>query len=198
MLLGGVEVSPMAIQNPKRPISIDEYHRMAEDGLFAEDDRVELIEGEIVEMTAIGDNHTHTVRRLILLFHRRLLDRVIVDVQNPVRLGAWSEPQPDLTLLEWRDDCYASAPTAKDIVLLVEVADSSVGYDRRVKAPLYARNNIREYWLLDLPARVLEVYRRPGQDGYGEVRRLRRGDSVAPEAFSDVVFAVSDLLGPVD
>jgi Uma2 family endonuclease len=113
----------MAIQNPKRLISIDEYHRMAADGLFAEDDRVELIDGEIVEMTAIGDNHTNTVRRLNLLFHRRFLDRAIVDVQNPVRLGDWSEPQPDLTLLEWRDDCYTSAPTAKDALLVVEVAD---------------------------------------------------------------------------
>jgi Uma2 family endonuclease len=186
----------MAIQNPKRLISIDDYHRMAADGLFSEDDRVELIDGEIVEMTAIGDSHAHRVRSLNLQLHRRFLDRAIVDVQNPVRLGDWSEPQPDLTLLEWRDDAYASAPTAKDILLVIEVADSSVVYDRRVKGPLYARQGIREYWLLDLPGKVLEVHRRPGPEGYGDVQRLRRGDSIAPEAFPDVVFAVSDLLGP--
>ena len=185
----------MAIQNPKRLISVDDYHRMAEDGIFAQDERVELIEGEIVEMTAIGDSHTHRVRSLILQFHRRFLNRVIVDVQNPIRLGDWSEPQPDLALLEWRDDAYASAPTAKDIVLVVEVADSSVTYDRNVKGPLYSRQGIREYWLFDLRAKVLEVYRRPGPDGYAEVRRLRHGDSIALEAFPDVVFAVSDLLG---
>jgi len=189
----------MAIQNPKRLISVDDYHRMAEDGLFAQDERVELIEGEIVEMTAIGDSHAHRVRSLNLQFHRRFLDRVIVDVQNPVRLGDWSEPQPDLTLLEWRDDAYASAPSAKDILLAVEVADSSAGYDRRVKAPLYASHGIREYWILDLRADILEICRRPGPNGYAEVRRLSRGDVIAPEALPDAVFAVSDLLGgPVE
>jgi Uma2 family endonuclease len=186
----------MAIQNPKRLISIDEYHRMAADGLFSEDDRVELIEGEIVEMAPIGNRHATRVRRLILLFHQRLLEQVIVDVQDPVELGDWSEPQPDIVLLEWREDCYASAaPTGKDVVLLVEVADSSVGYDRGVKAPLYARQGIREYWLLDLPGGILEIYRQPRPAGYKTVRRLRRGDSVAMEAFPDVVFSVSDLLG---
>jgi Uma2 family endonuclease len=187
----------MAIQNPKRLISIDEYHRMAADGLFSEDDRVELIKGEIVEMAPIGNRHATSVRRLILLFHRRLLEQVLVDVQDPVQLGDWSEPQPDIVLLEWREDCYSSAaPIGKDVVLLVEVADSSAGYDRGIKAPLYARQGIREYWLLDLPEGVLEVYRRPSSTGYRKVRRLRRGDSVAPEAFPDTVFSVSDLLGP--
>jgi Uma2 family endonuclease len=170
---------------------------MAEDGLFAQDDRVELIEGEIVEMTPIKNPHAAGVRRLDALFHRAVGGRVIVDPQNPVRLGDWSEPEPDVKILAWRDDYYAeAAPVAEDVLLLVEIADSSVEYDRRIKAPLYARHEIREYWLLDLPAKLLEVYRRPGPDGYGEVRRLRRGDSIAPEAFPDVVFAVSDLLGP--
>ncbi len=188
----------MAIQNQKRLISVDDYHRMAEDGLFAQDERVELIEGEIVEMTAIGNPHATAVRRLDLYFHRRLLDRVIVDAQNPVRLGDWSEPQPDVKLLSWRDDLYAeAAPVAADVLLLVEIADTSARYDRRVKAPLYARHGIREYWILDLPGKILEVYCQPGPDGYAEVRRLRRGDSIAPEALPDVVFAVSDLLGLV-
>jgi len=188
----------MAIQNPKRLISIDDYHRMADDGLFAQDERTELIEGEIVEMTAIGNPHAAAVRRLILSFHRALLNRVIVDVQDPVRLGDWSEPQPDVKLLAWKDDLYAeAAPVAADVLLLVEVADTSARYDRRVKAPLYARNGIREYWILDLPGKVLEVYRRPGPDGYADVRRLRRGDVIAPEAIPDVVFMVSDLLGSV-
>jgi Uma2 family endonuclease len=186
----------MAIQNPKRLISIDDYHRMAADGLFSEDDRVELIEGEIVEMTPVGDLHCGGVRRLDDLFTTALGRRVLVDKQNPVKLGDWSEPEPDLALLARRDDYYASGtPTPDDVFLIVEVADSSAGYDRRVKAPLYAREGIREYWLLDLPAGLLEVHRRPGLDGYREIRRLRRGESVAAEAFPDVLFSVSDLLG---
>jgi len=186
----------MAIQNPKRLISVDDYHRMADEGLFAEDARMELIEGEIVEMAPIKNPHAAAMRRLNLFFHRRFLDRALVSPQNPLRLGTWSEPLPDLILLTWRDDYYAaSVPVAADVLLLVEVADSSAGYDRRVKAPLYARHGIREYWILDLPGKILEVYRRPGPDGYAEVRHLRRGDSVAPEALPDAVFAVSDLLG---
>jgi Uma2 family endonuclease len=186
----------MAIQNPKRLISIDDYHRMAADGLFSEDDRVELIDGEIVEMTPVGDWHCGGVRRLDDLFTTALGRRVLVDKQNPVKLGNWSEPEPDLALLARRDDYYVSrTPTPDDVFLIVEVADSSAGYDRRVKAPLYAREGIREYWLLDLPAGLVEVYRQPGPNGYREVRRIHRGDSIAPEAFPDVLFAVSDLLG---
>ena len=169
----------MAIQNPKRQISIDDYHRMAADGLFSEDDRVELIVVEIVEMTAIGNPHASGVRRLDDLLSTALSRQVLV--------------------LPRRDDYYLSAPpTASEAILVVEIADSSVAYDRKVKGPLYARHEVREYWLLGLPAKVLEVYRRPGPDGYREVRRLRRGDTVAREALPEVVFSVSDLLGPAN
>jgi Uma2 family endonuclease len=188
-----------SIQNPKPLISIDDYHRMAADGFFSEDDRVELIEGEIVHMTPIGNAHATAVRRLNDVLTTSLGRRVLVDIQNPVRLGDWSEPEPDLKLLPRREDYYAAAtPTARDVILVVEVADSTVAYDRSVKGPLYARQGIREYWLLDLPAKVLEVYRRPEPDGYRDVRRLTRGDSIAPDACPDVVLAVADLLGPVD
>jgi Uma2 family endonuclease len=120
-----------------------------------------------------------------------------VDKEHPVRLGDWSEPEPDLAVLVRRDDYYTSVvPTAADVFLVVEVADSSASYDRGVKAPLYAHQGIREYWLLDLRGQVLEVYRQPSLTGYRKVQRLRRGDSIAMEAFPDVVFSVSDLLGP--
>ena len=189
----------MAIQNPKRLISVDDYHRMADDGLFAQDERVELIEGEIVEMSPIKNPHATGVRRLDALFQQAVGRRAVVDAQNPVRLGDWSEPEPDIKLLAWRADYYAAAtPVAEDVLLLVEVAGSSAGYDRRVKAPLYASHGIREHWILDLRADILEVHRRPGPDGYAEVRRLRRGDVIAPEALPDAEFAVSELLGPVE
>lgn len=187
----------MAIQNPKRLISIDDYHRMAADGLFSEDDRVELIEGEIVEMTPIGSWHAGSVRRLDDLFTTSLGRRALVDKEHPVSLGDWSEPEPDLAVLVRRDDYYTSInPTAADVFLVVEVADSSASYDRGVKAPLYAHQGIREYWLLDLRGQVLEIYRQPSPAGYRKIQRLRRGDSIAMEAFPDVVFSVSDLLGP--
>jgi Uma2 family endonuclease len=187
----------MAIQNPKRLISIDDYHRMAADGLFSEDDRVELIEGEIVEMAPIGNRHATAVRRLSILLKDALGRRALIDSQNPVELGDWSEPEPDIAVLAWRDDYYAAAPPgAQDALLLIEIADSSLAYDREVKAPLYAHQGIRESWILDFPGGTLEVYRRPTPAGYREVRRLRRGDEVSPLAFPDVTFSVSDLLGP--
>ena len=187
----------MAIQNPKRLISIDEYHRMAADGLFSEDDRVELIEGEIVEMTPIGDRHALGVLRLNLFFHRGFLNRGLISPQNPLRFGGWSEPQPDVAVLAWRDDLYAyAAPASQDVLLLVEVADSTIGYDRKIKMPLYAKHGIGESWILNLAEDVLEIYRQPSTTGYRKIQRLRRGDSIAMEAFPDVVFSVSDLLGP--
>lgn len=187
----------MAIQNPRRLISIDEYHRMAADGLFSEDDRVELIEGEIVEMNPIGNRHAAGVRRLSDRFQVSFGRDVLVDTQNPIRLGDWSEPQPDVAVLIRRQDYYADeAPTAGDVLLLAEIADSSMGYDRGVKAPLYAVEGIREYWILDLAGGALEIYRQPGPGGYRVIRRLRRGEEISPEAFPDVAFPVSDLLGP--
>ena len=186
----------MAVQISRRLFSIDEYHRMAEAGIFAEDDRVELIEGEIVVMSPIGNPHAAGVRRLIRLFTGSLGDAVIVDAQNPVRLDDWSEPQPDIALLQPRSDFYASkSPAAENVLLLVEVADSSVVYDRDVKVPFYARHGVRECWLVDLPGEVLEVYSQPAQDGYRSVRRLRRGDKVSLEAFPGVTFAVESILG---
>ena len=187
----------MAVQISKRLFSVDEYHRMAEAGIFSEDDRVELIEGEIVEMTAIGNPHATCVRRLIRLFTGSPLgSRVIVDAQNPVRLGMCSEPQPDLTLLRYRDDFYASqTPAPEDVILLVEVADSSLGYDREVKAPLYADFGIPEHWIVDVTAGVIEVYRQPHQGRYQDVRRFGRGQTISLEAFPEVTFPVESILG---
>ena len=186
----------MAVQIARRLFSIDEYHRMGEAGIFSEDDRVELIEGEIVMMSPIGNPHATAVRRLIHLFTGSFRGVLLVDAQDPLGLGDRSEPQPDITLLRHRDDFYASkAPTAEDVALLVEVADSSAAYDRGVKAPLYARHEIREYWLIDLRADVLEVYRQPEQGSYRYVRRFRRGETTSLEAFPEVKFEIDSILG---
>jgi Uma2 family endonuclease len=169
---------------------------MAEAGILGEDDRLELIEGEIVEMTPIGPSHSGTVNRLTRLFTSRLGERVVVAVQNPVRMPPRSEPQPDVVLLNARDDFYSSShPVPADVLLLVEVAQSSAGFDRGVKMPLYARHGIREYWLVDLDQGHVEVYRRPGHDGYEDRTVFGSGTSIGAEALPDESFSIDEILG---
>lgn len=181
----------------RRRFTVDEYHRMAETGILGEDDRVELIEGEIVEMAPIGSRHAACVIRLIRLFSARPRPDVLVNVQNPIRISEYTEPQPDLTLLRFRPDFYARAhPGPEDVLLLVEVAESSAEYDRQVKLPLYARGGLREVWLVDLEGEAVEVYRGPSSTGYTEVQRRERGQTLAPTAVPDLILAVDEILGP--
>ncbi len=188
----------MAVALKRRRFTIDEYHRMGETGILSEDDRVELIEGEIIEMTPIGTRHASTVARADHLSSSRLGQRAIAWVQNPIDLPAEdSEPQPDVTLLRPRSDFYARFhPGAGDVVLLVEVMDTSVERDRRVKLPVYARAVIREVWLVDLTTDCIELHRQPAPEGFRDVRLHQRGDTLRIDAFPDVAFGVDELLGP--
>src|SRR5215216_1968184 len=158
----------MAVVLKTHRFTVDEYHRMSGAGIFTEDDRVELLAGEIVEMSPIGPLHAGTVRRLTALFSARLGPEVLVSVQNPLLLRTEdSEPQPDVALLPPRPDFYTRSHTeAHDIYLLIEVADTSVLADREVKFPIYARARVPEAWLLDVAMQRLEVYRHPTPDGY--------------------------------
>lgn len=177
----------------KRLFTVSEYHSMAEAGILSEDDRVELIEGEIYRMAPIGSLHAGCVNRLIHLFKGA---EAILAAQNPVVLNDFSEPQPDMALLRWRDDFYASShPNPDDILLLIEVADASVGFDRGVKIPLYARRGIRELWLVDLKKDTVEVHREPSPTAFRDVLKLRKGDRISPLAFPDLELNVSDILG---
>jgi Uma2 family endonuclease len=186
----------MSVQVSRRKFTVSEYHRMLESGILAEDDRVELIEGEIVEMTPIGPRHAACVDRLNALLSSQAGGRAIVRVQNPVRLGEQSEPQPDLTLLNFRPDFYAqSHPGPGDILLLIEVVETSAEYDRQIKVPLYARAGIREVWVVDLGADAVEVYREPAPEGYRQVSRLGRGTNLSPEALPGLTLAVDRVLG---
>jgi len=187
----------MALQVTRRRFTVDEYHRMGDVGLLAEDDRVELIAGEIIEMTPIGSRHAVSVARLAMLFQERLGRRVVVWPQNPIRLGEHSEPQPDVALLRPELDSYASRlPGPEDVLLLVEVADSSLAYDRQIKLPLYASFGVREVWLVDLEAGAIEVYRQPGPSEYAVREVVRRGSAVAAEAVGGLTLRVDDVLGP--
>jgi len=185
----------MSVRLLRRRFTVDEYHRMAQAGILAEDDRVELIDGEIVEMPAIGSRHAACVDRLTRVFSLRVGDHAVVRVQNPIWLGSRSEPQPDLALLRPRADFYASAhPAAADVLLVIEVADVSLEYDRSVKVPLYAAAGIAEAWIVDLAGGVVEVYRRPGPRGYGDVGRVSRGDVLSVGALAGVTLAVAEVI----
>lgn len=167
---------------------------MIDTGILKEDDRVELIRGEIVAKMPIGDPHVAAVNRLNRILGRKVADAATVSVQNPVRL-ADSEPEPDITLIVPREDDYSTGkPLAVDVLLVIEVADSSLELDREVKAQLYAENAISEYWIVNLVDNCLEVRREPRPDGtYADVRILRSGDSIDLVNLPGLTITVADL-----
>ncbi len=188
---------PVALEAPKvRRITVDEYYRMAECGILGPEERTELIEGVIYHMAPPGPAHSSDVdgltERFVLQFH----GRARVRVQNPLRLGDHSVPEPDLALLRLREGGYRDRlPTADDILLAVEVADSSLRHDLGRKARLYARFGIQELWVVDLRSQRIVVHRSPDREGYTEVFDLKAGDHLAPVAFEDDAMAVDELLG---
>ena len=195
------DVQTEASQSTEAPVrrrlfTAEEYHLLGEVGILRREDRVELVDGDIVLMSPIGTRHAACVDRLNVLLHRLFGDRAIVRVQGPVRLNPYSEPQPDLTVLKPRADFYASAhPKGDDIMLAIEAADTSPRYDREVKGRLYARAAIAEFWLIDLPNERIEVFSQPQADGYASSRLARRGERLSIAALPDAVLSVDEVLG---
>ena len=186
----------MRAEVTRKLFTTDEYYRMAEAGILTPDDRVELIEGEIIRMSPIGTRHAGCVNRASELFILKFHARAIVTVQNPARLNQYNEPQPDILLLKPRDDYYASKhPSGEDTLLLLEVADTSLGFDLKVKIPLYATMGIPEVWIADLRKNVLRVFRNPEAGRYSTVLTFSAGETFSVLAFPDVVFNASDLIG---
>jgi Uma2 family endonuclease len=186
----------MPVQLLRRKFTVKEYNQMIEAGILTKNERVELLRGEIVEMAAIGRRHAACVNRLNALFNQHLGQEVIVAVQNPVELENNSEPQPDLALLRRRDDFYeARHPQAEDVLLLVEVADTTIEFDREVKIPLYAESGISEVWVVDINEQCLEVYRKPSPQGYQIIQKYYRGQSLTIQAFPELSFTVEEVLG---
>ena len=186
-------------ERPEEPVwhrfDVDDYYRMAEVGILSREDRVELIQGEIIDMAPISSAHGGTVVALTELVARLVADgKVLVSMQGPLRLDPHNEPQPDLMLLRPRSDDYRDGhPDAADVLLLVEVADSSLAYDRGPKLALYGRHGVAEVWIVDLAGRTVEVCTRPGPDGYIERRRVTEG-SVSPALVSGLVIDFVQLL----
>lgn len=186
----------MSVEVSKLQFSIGEYYRIAAAGVLREDDRVELIEGEIIKMNPIGSRHAACVGRLTELLGDRARKVAMVWVQNPVEINDYSEPVPDVTLLRRRDDFYAHAkPAPGDVLLIVEVSDSTINYDRKVKAPLYARAGVPEMWLVNLPEELVEVYTRPLNGAYQETRLVRRGETITVASAGGLVVEAAAVLG---
>lgn len=186
----------MVQQLAKHWITVDEYERMGEAGIFHPDSRLELLEGEIYEMSPIGSSHAACVKALSFLLNQLFGGTLLVSTQDPIRLDDFSEPQPDIALLRWRDDFYRHAhPTPADVLLVIEVADTTVESDRRVKVPLYARAAIKEVWLVNLPAEQIEIYAEPAGDAYQIIKQVKRGEEARAHSIPELAVSCDAVIG---
>ncbi len=184
----------MSVQAPIYRFSVAEYQKLGEADVFHEDDRVELLNGQIIRMSPIGYRHVTVSRRLNRLFALHAADRYWVVAQDPFTLDDESQPQPDYALLRPEADEHDHIPEARDVLLIVEISDSSLGYDRNDKLPAYARQGIPEVWIINLVQDVVEVYRGPQGDSYGTTLKFGRDDIVTPLSFPDVEVRVGEIL----
>lgn len=182
-------------ENIRHKITVADYYRMGEAGIFHEDDRVELMEGDLIDMAPIGSKHASTVTRLERLLITEVGDSAVVSGQNPLKLSNLSVPQPDVMVLKLRPDDYFNAlPEPADVLLLIEVADSSLNYDRNTKLPLYASGNIPEIWLIDLNARTLERYTQPRGESYAQFEIFNQLDKISPIFLPELKLELGQVL----
>lgn len=185
----------MGVQISTYRFTVEEFHRMGEAGIFKEDDRVELLDGEVIQMTPIGSRHAACVGRLTRILSDAVADSGIVWVQNPVALDDHSEPEPDVAIVRPRKDFYAQAhPGPQEVLLLIEVSDTTVEFDREVKLPLYAKAGIPEVWIVNLSDQKVEVYRQPSGQGYHARQDCGASEQIAPAAFPDLNIPVREIL----
>ena len=176
--------------------TVDEFAKMGEVGIFTEDDRVELIDGQIWEMAAISPLHAGIVTRLTVTLIELLGRSAVVHVQNPLRLDLHNETLPDISILKARDDYYKTAhPEPGDTLLVIKVADSSLAYDLNEKAPRYAKSMIPELWVVDLEAEVVRVFTKPGTSGYTNEREMPRGSTIASASVEGLRVEVNEIFG---
>ncbi len=184
------------IELPIHRFTVKEYYHLAEAGILHEDDNVELIDGRIIDMTPIGSKHASRVDSISNLLFEKLQKRAIIRVQNPIDLDEQSEPEPDVTILKKRTDFYSEHhPRPEDVLLIIEVADSSIEYDRTIKIPLYAKSGIQEVWLVNILENTVEIYHSPSQDGYKVMIKLHHTESITPTNFHDITIKIDEMLG---
>jgi Uma2 family endonuclease len=185
----------MTVQVLRKKFTVGQYHQMIESGILTDRDHVELLNGEILEMSPVGRRHAACVDRLTELLILRLTSRAIVRTQNPIRLSNDSEPQPDIAILRRRDDFYATGhPQPADIFLVIEVADTTIEFDREIKIPTYAQQGIPVVWLVDLNAEVVEVFQEPRDQGYRNKQRFQSGQTLTIPNFSEIQIGVDQIL----
>jgi Uma2 family endonuclease len=186
----------MSLQVAKHFFTVEQFHRMGEAGIFSEDARLELIEGEIVEMSPIGSRHVACVNILSMFLNRAVGDIAIISTQNPIQLNDLTQPQPDIALLNMRDDFYRSSlATPGDVLLVIEVADTTVDYDRLIKLPLYAKAGIAEVWIVNLPAEQVEIYAQPEGEAYKKSLEVRRGEEAQAQTIANLNIPADMILG---
>lgn len=179
----------------KLQFTVSDYHRMVDAEILAEDDPVELVEGEILRMAPVGSRHAAHVNRLNRYLTLELGDRAIVSVQNPIYINDFSEPEPDLSILKPRDDFYSEAhPRPEEVLWLIEVSDTSLEFDREVKLPLYARHGIPELWVVNLSDSVIQVFRSPEDGDYRERSVVGKGERLSPQAFPELELRIDEIL----
>jgi len=182
-----------------RLLTVQEYDLMTEIGILDEDERVELLAGQIVKMAAKGTAHGAAITRTRILLENRLVQQVLVRLQDPVRMNNYSQPEPDIAVVIPDPFYYEDHhPTPSEIYLIIEVADTTLEKDCGIKATIYAQSGIADYWVLDVHNRQLHVFREPSQDGYLSRVILADGDSISPLRFPDCYFLVSDMLRPLN
>jgi Uma2 family endonuclease len=186
----------MALERPRRPFSVAEYHRMGESGVLGNQDRLELIHGDVLMMSPIGPRHVFYVNRLNDVLVPLVGQKGQVSVQNPVQVEETSEPQPDVVVIRRRHEQYLTRlPVNEDVLLAIEVADSSLDYDREVKLPLYSAAGIPESWILDVNVPLVERHTEPGPHGYRKRELLRSGDVATLVAIPDCTVEIAAILG---
>ena len=186
----------MALEIVRRQWSVDDYHRMAETGILEEDERVELIGGDVLQMPRIEARHAACVDRLTMALAPAVASSAIVRVQGPIQVDDYSEPQPDLAVLRIRGDFYRDGhPLPADVLLLIEVADSSLLYDRNTKLPVYARAHSPEVWLVSVPDERVERYSEPVNGIYQAIQIVQRGQAVVSTTLPEVTIAADTIFG---
>lgn len=186
----------MSLQVAKHFFTVEQFERMGEAGIFSEDARLELIEGEIIEISPIGSRHAACVKFLSRYLNRALGDIALISTQDPIQLDDFTAPQPDVALLRLRDNFYSdSHPTPQDVLLVIEVADTTVDYDRLIKLPLYAKAGIPEVWIVNLPADRIEIYAAPNNGAYEIATEVERGEQAQAQTISSLSIPVNTILG---